>query len=197
MTPQRPTKVRYQVLAAGCTLAVLTYVFRLGFTSAVPAIKRDLHLDSEQVGYLAAAFLVPYALFQVPGGLLGDRLGGRHVLTILVLGWSILTAAVALVALLPVETIWPFVLLVMLRFLFGMFQAGGFPVWARVIADWIPLSQRGAAQGAVWTFSRLGGALSPFLILGLFWLFGAWTMSFLSLAGLGILWCVLFWPWFR
>ncbi|MBI3822552.1 MAG: MFS transporter [Planctomycetes bacterium] len=193
----KSTKVRYQVLAAGCTLAVLTYVFRLGFTSAMAAIKRDLHLDNEQVGYLAAAFLVPYALFQVPGGLLGDRLGGRHLLTILVVGWSVLTAAVALVVLLPVDTIWPFALLLLLRFLFGMFQAGGFPVWARVIADWIPLSERGAAQGTVWTFSRLGGALSPFLILGLFWLFGVWTMPFLALAGLGILWCVLFWPWFR
>jgi sugar phosphate permease len=193
----RPSLVRYQVLAAGCALAVLTYILRLGFSAGLPAIKRDLQLDSEQVGYLAAAFLVPYALFQVPGGLLGDRLGGRHVLTILVLGWSLFTAAVALVVLLPEETFWPFALLILLRFLFGMFQAGGFPVWARVVADWMPLQERGAAQGTVWTFSRLGGALSPFLILGLFWLFGTWTTPFLALAGLGVLWCALFWPWFR
>ncbi len=193
----QPSKVRYQVLAHGCTLAVLTYIFRLGFTAGLPDIKTDLGLDSEQVGYLTAAFLIPYALFQVPGGLLGDRMGGRHVLTLLVLGWSLLTAALALIVLLPAGSVWPFAVLLGLRFFFGMFQAGGFPVWARVVADWIPTHERGSAQGLVWTFSRLGGALSPFLFLGLFHAFGTWTTPFLALAGLGAMWCALFWPWFR
>jgi sugar phosphate permease len=193
----RPTNVRYQVLAVGCTLAVLTYIFRLGFTAGLPDIKEQLELDKEQAGYLTAAFLVAYAVFQVPGGLLGDRLGGRHLLTILVLAWSALTAAVALVVFLPAGTNWPFGLLLVLRFLFGMFQAGGFPVWARVVADWFPLRERGAAQGLNWTFSRLGGALSQFLFWGLLILFGTWTMPFLALAGLGVVWCAVFWPWFR
>ncbi|MSQ96078.1 MAG: MFS transporter [Gemmataceae bacterium] len=192
-----PSKVRYVVLAHGCTLAVLTYIFRLGFTAGLPDIKNALELDSEQVGYLTAAFLIPYALFQMPGGLLGDRLGGRHLLTILVLGWSGLTAALALIVYLPTGSIWPIAVLLVLRFLFGMFQAGGFPVWARVVADWIPTQERGSAQGLVWTFSRVGGALSPFLFTGLFLFFGTWTTPFLALAGMGAVWCAVFWPWFR
>ena len=52
--------------------------------------------------------------------------------------------------------------LLVLRLLFGMFQAGGFLAWARVIADWMPVPERGLAQGVVWTFSRMGGAVSPF-----------------------------------
>src|SRR2546421_11372188 len=92
----RPTRVRYQVLAAACSLAVLTYVQRLGFTVGLPDIKKDLGLNDDQVGELAAVSLVAYGLFQVPGGLLGDRLGGRLLLTLLVLGWSLLTGAVAL-----------------------------------------------------------------------------------------------------
>ena len=107
----------------------------------------SLGLDEAQVGYLMSAFLVAYGVFQVPGGLLGDRLGGRRVLTILVLGWSLLTGAVALAVLLPPVAMLPFVFLLVLRFLFGMFQAGGFPTLGRVIADWMPVTERGSRPG--------------------------------------------------
>ena len=192
----RPTRVRYLVLAAGCSLAVLTYIHRLGFVVGTPAIKESFHFDDEEMGYLASAFLVAYAIFQVPGGLLGDKFGGRYLLTALVFIWSLLTAAVALAVYLPAG--WsPFVFLLVLRFLFGMVQAGGFPVLARVLADWMPAQVRGFAQGVVWTFSRLGGALVPFLFLWLFTVFGGWTTAFWLMAGLGWMWCIAFWPWFR
>src|SRR6516162_4638306 len=135
----RPSRVRYQVLAVACVLALLTYINRLGFGVAASEIKRDLGLTDEQMGYLASAFLIAYGLFQVPGGLLGDRFGGRHILTILVATWSILTGAIALTPLLPTQTWLPLAVLIVLRFLFGAVQAGGFPALARVQADWIPL----------------------------------------------------------
>src|SRR5207237_7926746 len=111
--------------------------------------------------------------------------------------WSLLTGAVALTVYLPAVLPLQLGFLVALRFLFGMFQAGGFPVWARVLADWMPPKERGFAQGLVWTFSRLGGAISSFIFLWLFVAFGAWTTPFWVIAGLGLLWCALFWPWFR
>src|SRR5947209_4628539 len=86
-----PTHVRYVVLMVACSLAVLTYVQRQGLVAGTPYIKEDLSLHDEQMGYLAAAWLIAYGLFQVPCGLLGDRLGARHLLTFLVLGWSVLT----------------------------------------------------------------------------------------------------------
>jgi MFS family permease len=144
-----------------------------------------------------SAFLVAYGIFQVPGGLLGDRLGGRHVLTVLVLGWSLLTGAVALAVFLTRGTALPFALLLVLRFLFGMFQAGGFPTLGRVVADWMPVTERGFAQGAIWMFSRWGGALSSFLLAWLFAVCGNWPVPFVLIAVLGILWCGAFWPWFR
>jgi sugar phosphate permease len=189
--------VRYQVLAAGCLLALLTYIQRLGFSTALPEIKENLGLNNEHTGYLAAAFLIAYGGFQVFGGLLGDRFGARHLLTILVLGWSLLTGAVAVTVHLPAVLTLQFAFLLVLRFLFGMFQAGGFPAWARVIADWMPVQERGLAQGIVWTFSRLGGAVSPFVFLWLLVLFGTWTTPFWVVGGMGIAWCVCFWPWFR
>lgn len=195
--PVRPTHVRYQVLAAACSLAVLTYVLRQGFVGGTPYIKEALALNDEQVGYLAAVWLVAYGAFQVPGGLLGDWFGGRHLLTLLVLGWALLIGAVALTALLPAGGWLPFAFLLVLRFLFGALQAGGFPALARILADWMPLRQRGFAQGLVWTFSRLGGAFAPLLYLWLFRASGGWAPPFGLLAGLGLLWCAGFWPWFR
>jgi sugar phosphate permease len=192
-----PTRVRYLVLTVACSLALLTYVHRLGFVVGNNDIKTGLGLSKEEMGYLASAFLVAYALFQVPGGLLGDYWGGRNTLTILVLGWSLLTGAVALAAVLPPDPLWAFAFLFAVRFLFGMFQAGGFPTLARVLADWMPLRERASAQGMTWTFSRLGGAFVPFLFLWLFDAFGTWTTPFWIMGALGVLWAVLFWPWFR
>src|SRR5438876_9299879 len=97
-----PTRVRYQVLAVACSLAVLTYIQRQGFVAGSPYIKKDLGLDDEQMGYLASVWLIAYGSFQVPGGLLGDRLGARHLLAILVVVWSMLAGAVALTVELPV-----------------------------------------------------------------------------------------------
>jgi sugar phosphate permease len=193
-----PSCVRYQVLAAACSLAVLTYVQRQGFVAGTPYIKKDLGLDDEHMGYLASVWLVAYGLFQVPGGLLGDRLGARHLLTLLVLGWSLTAGAVALTVALPPGGWLVFAALLALRFLFGAFQAGGFPGLARVIADWMPGPERGFAQGMLWTFSRLGGFLAPVLVVWLITrVFGGWATPMWLLAGLGLLWCAFFWPWFR
>ena len=192
-----PTRVRYQVLTVACSLAVLTYVQRQGFVAGSPYIKKDLGLDDEQMGYLASVWLIAYGSFQVPGGLLGDRLGARHLLTILVVAWSLVAGAVALTAELPAGGWLVFWSLLVLRLLFGMLQAGGFPVVARVVADWIPNEQRGFAQGLIWTFSRLGGFLAQLLVLWLMDVFGDWPGPLWLIAGLGMLWCAVFWPWFR
>src|SRR5207249_9990068 len=84
-----------------------------------------------------------------------------------------------------------------LRLLFGAVQAGGFPVLGRVMADWMPVTERGFAQGSIWMLSRLGGALIPFLLYWLFWQFGGWSIPFVLIGCLGVLWCGAFWPWFR
>jgi sugar phosphate permease len=195
--PVRATHVRYYVLAVGCGLSLLVYIQRQSFVRAHPEIGHALGLNKEQFGYLQAAFLIGYGLFQVPCGLIGDRLGARHLLTILVLGWSLLTGLTALAALLPTGGQGPFLFLLAARFLFGVFQAGFFPVWSRVMTDWTPITERASAQGTVWMFSRLGGAVGPFLFLGLFDLCGTWTTPFWLLAGFGILICAPFWLWFR
>lgn len=193
----RRTGVRYQVLAWACSLAVVTYIHRVGFATASPAIQADLGLSTKSMGYLGAAFLFAYGLFEVPWGLLGDRLGVRHLLMVLVLGWSLLTGLVALVVYVPATAGLPLVCLLVLRALFGLFQAGGFPALSRMMTDWMPMQERGTAQGLIWMSSRLGGALVPLLMAALLAWLGNWRTPLWLIAGLGGLWCLGFWPWFR
>src|SRR3954451_16039574 len=125
-----PTRVRYLVLAGASSLAVLTYVQRQGLVAGTPYIKTDLGLDDQQVGLLASAWLVAYGLFQMPGGLIGDRIGARHLLALLVLAWSLLAGTVAFASFLPAGSVALFAYLLVVRFLFGGLQAGGFPAMA-------------------------------------------------------------------
>jgi MFS family permease len=192
-------------LAAVGVLAYLTYINRLGFGVAAPYIKEELALGDEGVSYLAAAFMIAYGICQIPGGLLGDRIGSRHLLTVLVLGWSLLSGLTALATGIPHDWVLavaggvslPLLYLLLLRFLFGLFQAAEFPSLSRVVGDWVPIQERGLAQGLVWTCSRLGGATVPFLFAGMLLLFGNWTTPFWVMAASGALWCAFFWPWFR
>ncbi len=165
--PARATRVRYQVLAVACSVAVVTYIHRVGFTTASTEIKSDLQLTTPELGYLMTAFLLAYGVFEVPGGLLADRFGVRNLLTILVLGWSLMTGMITVVTVIPAVAV-AFSVLLVLRFLFGMFQAGGFPSLSRMMTDWMTRQERASAQGLIWMSSRVGGALAPLLLGGLF-----------------------------
>ena len=146
---------------------------------------------------MMAAFMIGYGLFEMPWGFLGDRFGVRNTLAAIILGGSTLTACLALVAFLPRNVLLVVSFLVVLRFLFGAFQAGTFPSISRMTADWMPTTERGSAQGTIWMSSRMGGALAPLLLVWLFAAMGDWKMPLVLVAVLGLAWCAWFWPWFR
>jgi sugar phosphate permease len=89
------------------------------------------------------------------------------------------------------------VFLVSARFLFGAFQAGTFPSISRMTADWLPTTERGSAQGLIWTSSRLGGAAAPLILVPLFHAVGEWRTPLVGVAALGVLWMVAFRSWYR
>jgi sugar phosphate permease len=185
------------VLGAACALAVITYIHRVGFATASAQFNTPLGLTGIHIGGLMAAFMVGYGAFEIPWGFLADRFGARKVLAVIILGGSALTASLALVGFLPREVLLVVGVLALLRFAFGAFQAGTFPALSRMIADWMPTTERGRAQGAVWMCSRLGGALAPLVIYRLFRVMGDWRMPLVVVAILGFAWCAAFWPWFR
>ena len=193
----RDGRVRDRVLAVACGLAVLGYVHRVGFATAAPELKLRLGLGPRDLSYLMAAFLASYGLVEVPCGMIGDRLGVRKLLVASVLGWSFVTGAIALVFRLPAGTVWPLVYLILLRVLFGAFQGGMFPAISRMLTDWMPIDERGSAQGFVWMSSRLGGAFAPILVGRMFLWFGMGSRTFWGLAAIGAVSSALFWAWFR
>ena len=185
----KPTHVRYQILAAACAMAVIVYIHRVGFARALPELSTDLGLEHHHKGWLTAAFLIAYGGFEMPWGWAGDRWGTRHLLPIVVLGWSLVTGLVALADF--------FGLLLALRFLFGFFQAAAFPLLSRMMADWMPVHERGKAQGCIWMATRLGGWVSPYLVGWLITWLTDWRAPLWLVATLGIAWAACFWPWFR
>jgi MFS family permease len=193
----RPTRVRYVVLAAACAVAVVAYIHRVGFASALPDVARDLGLGPHHSAWLMTAFLLAYGGMEMPWGLAGDRVGVRHLLPLLVLGWSLLTGCVGLALALRDRGALAFAFLLGVRFLFGALQAGGFPLLARMMTDWMPTTERASAQGAIWMSTRFGAVIVPPLLTWLTFRLGNWEVPLWLVAGLGAVWCALFWPWFR
>ena len=193
----RPTRVRFLVLGSACALAVITYLQRVGFATAAAEFKGPLGLNEADLGLVMAAFMIAYGAFEIPWGLVGDRRGVRLPLGVVVVGGSIATAGVGVAALLPPGSRVVLIALIALRLAFGAFQAGTFPSISRMMADWMPSTERGAAQGLVWMSSRMGGTLAPIVLVPLFAAIGRWPAPLVILAGVGLAWAALFVPWFR
>jgi len=184
----KPSRTRHTVVGLAISLAILSYVQRVAISEAAGPIARDLHIPMDEMGLIFGAFGLSYALFEVPMGLLGDRLGVRRVLAQIVLAWSAFTALTG--------AAWNVVSLYVIRFLFGAGEAGCFPNLTRMLSVWLPARERIRAQSLMWAFTRWGGAATPPLTLLCITLFG-WRMAFVSFAGLGVVWCVVFLVWFR
>ena len=184
----KPTHARYRVVVFALALAMIMYIQRVAISQAIVPIAADLHLNKAQTGVVLGAFGLSYALFEIPMGLLGDKLGVRWVLSQLVLIWSLFTALTG--------AAWNLVSLWALRFLFGAGEAGCFPNLTRMLSAWLPLSERVKAQAVMWAFGRWGGALAPPVAFFVIYHFG-WRLGFVALAMIGVAWVAAFLPWFR
>jgi MFS family permease len=201
----RPTRARLGVLGFACALAMITYLDRVCFGTVAPYIQTEFHLSNRQLGMLFTAFALAYALFEVPTGWLGDAFGPRKTLIRIVLWWSAFTALTGAIHPTP---FWPglgFLLLLGVRFFFGVGEAGAFPNISCAFARWFPFGERGSAQGAVWMCGRLAGGLSPGLVIALVFVVATpagdrvthWRHIFWIFGAIGVVWCVIFWYWFR
>jgi ACS family glucarate transporter-like MFS transporter len=184
----KPTHARYWVVLFALSLAMIMYIQHVAISQAIVPIAADLHLNKAQTGLVLSAFGLSYALFEIPMGLLGDKLGVRWVLSQLVLVWSLFTALMG--------GAWNLTSLWVIRFLFGAGEAGCFPNLTRMLSAWLPLNERVRAQAVMWAFGRWGGALAPPVAFFVIYHFG-WRLGFVALAILGVAWVAAFLPWFR
>jgi len=179
-----------RALLVGATflLAVLLYVDRICISTAKDGITVDLGLTDKQFGWVLSAFALGYALFQTPSGWLADRFGPRRVLTFVVALWSLFTGLTGWVI--------GYVSMLVVRFLFGAGEAGGFPCMARAIYSWVPMKERGQVTGINFSGGRIGGALALVLIPWMIQAMG-WRNMFHVLMLVGGVWAVAWYAWFR
>ena len=185
---ERPTRVRYWVIVFAVTLAVITYIDRVCISFAAPDMRAEMHLSEVEMAWAFTAFGWAYALFEIPGGFLGDWIGPRKVLMRIVMWWSVFTAATGWA--------WSATSLSAVRFLFGMGEAGCFPNLTKAFTTWLPERERVRAQGFMWLSARWGGAFTPPLV-ALVMSYVGWRYSFGVFGCLGVVWAVFFYRWYR
>lgn len=182
----RPTRARHIILWLTVLLYMVTYFDRVLISTAMPTIQKEFGFSIETVGLIFAAFQISYALFQIPGGWLGDVIGPRRMLTTIVMWWSVFTAFTAMS--------WSASSMIVMRFLFGMGEAGAFPNATRSLSRWMLPAERGWAQGVTHAGARLGAAITPFMVAYLIYHFG-WRMPFYLFALVGVVWAGV-WYWY-
>ena len=176
-------KRRYQVLAVLSVLSMITFLDRIALSSASGSIMSDLHLSTVQWGWILGMFTLSYGLFEVPTGWLGDKIGGKKVLIRVVIWWSFFTVLTGFST--------GFIMLFLVRTLFGMGEAGAYPNTSIILSKYFPVIERGRAQAIIWGASRIGAALTPFVVLPLQQRY-SWHIPFYILGAAGIIWA-LFW----
>jgi sugar phosphate permease len=178
MRLEKPTRYRWFVLFLLCSMYLITYMDRVNISSAAPLISKEFALNKITLGLIFSAFNWSYALFQVPGGWMGDRFGPRSVLTTIVTYWSIMTAMTARGV--GVGSLW------IIRFLFGLGEAGAFPTATRAMQLWFTREERGICQGVAHSASRLGAAIVPPIVVAIMIAYG-WRMVFYTFGAGGLL----------
>ncbi len=185
---ERPTHVRYIVLGLTVAAYMITYMDRQVLAVARPAIRDELGISLVMMGWITFSFRIAYALFQIPGGWLGDRFGARRGLTLIVTWWSIFTGFTALA--------WNAVSMLVIQVFFGLGEAGAFPIATRSLSRWMRPTERGFAQGVTHAGSRLGAALTPPIVVVIMVAFG-WRAAFMAFGLLGVIWSAVWYFYYR
>jgi MFS family permease len=174
------------VLALLCAMYLILFVNRVNISTAAPLMKADLGLSNTELGLVFSAFAIPYALFQLIGGWIGDKFGARLTLSLCcaIVGLStILTGAAR-----------GFVSLFALRLALGFGEGAAFPTATRAMSSWTPVKSWAFAQGITHSFARIGNAITPPLMAALL-LFASWRSSFAMLGLISLLWLFV-WAWY-
>jgi len=174
------------VLALLCAMYFLYFVNRVSLSTVAPLVKDDLGISNTQLGLAFSAFAIPYAVFQLIGGWIGDSLGARLTLALCCAVVALSTALTGAVSGLTS--------LFAVRLALGFGEGAGFPTATRAMASWTPRGSWGFAQGIVHSFSRIGNAVTPSLMAGLL-VFSSWRGSFVVLGAVTLLWLVA-WLWY-
>ncbi|MCE9537369.1 MAG: MFS transporter [Nitrospirae bacterium] len=193
--PSQPTRIRWLILALLFSISVVTYIDRVNISVTARQMMPAYGITDQQMGWIFSAFVIGYALFQIPGGWLADRWGARVVLTIALVWWSICTALTAMVAASSLASLVGIVgALMLVRFCLGMGEAVALPAFNRAVTNWFPAEARGFGIGIAIGGIGLGSALTPPIAAWVMVNWGWQTVFYLASLlgiGMGLLWWLL------
>jgi len=180
--------VRHRVAALTVLVGMITYLDRTCISITTPNIMKDLGLTQIQMSFVFSAFTLAYAIFEIPSGWWGDRVGTRRVLTRIVTWWSTFTMLTG--------AAWNYAALLATRFLFGAGEAGCWPNVTRTLSRWFPLSERGTAQGFFFMGAHLAGGFTPLAVTAMLGHM-SWRLIFVIFGSVGFVWATFWRYWFR
>ena len=183
MTNSPTSKIRWLLVFWMFVVSAIAYLDRVNISIAGPALAAEFHLDNVRLGFVFSAFVFGYALFQVPGGAIADRLGPRLVLGLGVIWWAVFTTLITFIS--PSATGLIF-LLMAVRFFLGVGEAVVYPASNCVVSSWIPSVERGVANGIIFSGVGFGTGLTPPIVAYLTHTYG-WRSAFWASAGLGLI----------
>jgi ACS family glucarate transporter-like MFS transporter len=188
MSDRKSSHVRWFLVFWLFILSAVAYLDRVNISIAGISIAAAYHLTNPQLGRIFGAFLAGYALFQTSGGWLADRLGPRRVLAGGVVWWGIFTALIAIV---PSGIGAPLFFFIAARFLLGVGEAVIYPASNQFVSRWIPMQERGVANGLIFAGVGVGAGLSPPLITYIMvhhgWRSSFWVCALIGFA-VGAVW---------
>lgn len=176
--------MRYVVLTLLCAVAVIAYVQRLGVNTAEAKLQAEFRINTETFAVLGTAWLLAYAVMQVPAGWLADQVGSRLALTGFAALWSILAGAIGLC-----NEFWQ---LLTLWFLMGAAMGGVFPCAAKAIGAWFAPTEKATASGFLGSCTLLGAAVASVLTTQLLGLGLSWRWVYVLYGAVGVLWAVAY-----
>jgi len=188
MAPFLKPSYRLRVMILLYFLILITYLDRVTISIVGVRIKSAFHLTNTQFGWVLSSFVLAYALFEIPSGIMGDRLGQRKVLLRIVIWWSVFTALTGCV--------FGLTSLIAVRFLFGVGEAGAYPNSCGVISRWVPKSETSRGMSWLGMGAPTGAALAPLIVVPIAAAYG-WRAPFFVNAILGLVWVLVCWLWFR
>lgn len=184
----KPTNYRWFVAILLCLVSVVNYMDRSVLAVALPVLGEEFNMTAGQLGLLSSAFLLTYAVMQIPMGAILDKIGERRMFIVAVAMWSLITALTALAH--------SFGQFYVCRLLLGIFEAPVFATGIKTIAGWFPRNERGKANGIFGAGINIGALVALPLVAWLITLYG-WKVSFITVGIIGYAWLLLWVPFYR
>ena len=191
MTLWRPLPLRSLLVLWLFLFSAIAFLDRTNISIAGSAIRDELHTDNIHLGWVFSAFLVGYAAFQVISGWLAWRFGPRRTLAAGVVWWGLFSALTAIV---NPRVAYALPILILIRFSLGAGEAVMYPAANQFVAQWIPVRERGRANGWIFAGVGAGAGLSipvlAWLISRYGWRASFWFSACIGLA-VGLVWFVI------